>query len=46
MQVYVIINNVKIKINVCVNVKNSLTKGLVWNLSSCDCECEKSYDVG
>ena len=42
MQVFVILNNVGMMINVCVNPK----KWFIWNLSNCECECDKSGDVG
>ena len=37
------------KINVCVNVlidKGVCNKGFIWNPSSCECECDKSCDIG
>ena len=52
MQLFVIISNAGIKINVDVNVKNWLCmryaiegvcdKGFIWNPSNCECECNKS----
>ena len=46
MQVFVIINKDGMKINADVNAKNWLcNKGLVWNPSYCECECDKSCDV-
>ena len=48
MQVFVTINNVRMKINVGVNVKNWLIKvydkGFIWNPGNC--ECDESWDVG
>ena len=26
--------------------KGSFDKGFIWNLSNCECECDKSGDVG
>ena len=26
--------------------KGICAKGFIWNPSNCDCECDKSYDVG
>ena len=50
MQVFVIINNAGIMINVDVNVKNYLIKVYaikdIWNPSHCKCECDKSCDFG
>ena len=51
MQVFVTVNNVGIKVNADVNVKNWLTKGIcdkgfIWNPNNCECECDKSCDVG
>ena len=52
MQVIVITNNVRIKINVDLNTNNWLIrkgicdKGFAWNPSNCDCECNESCDVG
>ena len=51
MQVFVTVNKVGIKTNAYVNVKNWLTKeyvtkGFIWNPSNCECECDKSWDVG
>ena len=48
MQVLVIINNVRMKINVDVNVKNWLLKTIViiWNPSNSECECHKLCEVG
>ena len=39
MQLFVITNNVGIMINVC-------GKGFIWNLSNCECECNKLCDIG
>ena len=41
MEVFVIINNVGIKINADVNAKNWLKKEI-----NCECKCDKSCDVG
>ena len=51
MQFFVIINNIRIKINADVNAKNQLSKGVcdkrfICNPSNCECECEKSCDIG
>ena len=51
MQMFLIINNVEIKINADVNVKNQLTKRIcgkefIWNPINCECECDKSYNIG
>ena len=51
MQVFVTVNNVRIKINAGVNVKNWLTKEYVTKdlfeiLVICSCECDKSCDSG
>ena len=46
MQVFLVIDNVGIMINVDANVKNWLIegvcdKGYIWNPSKCECECDK-----
>ena len=51
MQVFLVIDNVGIMINVDANVKNSLIegvcdKGYIWNPSKCECECDKSCEFG
>ena len=51
MQVFVIINEGGMKINADVNVKNWQTKeyvnkGFNWNPSNCECDYDKSCDVG
>ena len=51
MQAFVIINSDGIMINVGVTVRNWLDKGVcdkgfIWNPSNCECECDKSSDVG
>ena len=50
MQVFVIINNGGIMINAGVNAKTWLIKVCdkksIWNPSNCDCEYDKSCDVG
>ena len=51
MQFFVIINNIRIKINADVNAKNQLSKGVcdkrfICNPSNCECKCEKSCDIG
>ena len=50
-KIFVIINNVGIKINADVNAKNYLIKGVCdkgsfWNPSNCECECDKACDIG
>ena len=50
-KMFVIINNVGIKINVDANVKKLIDKGVcdkgfMWNPSNCECECDKAYDIG
>ena len=51
MLVFVTINNAGMKISVCVNVENWLIKFVcdkefIWNPSNCDCEFDKSCDIG
>ena len=51
MQMFVIISNVGIMINADANVKNWLTKEFVIKdlfgiIVICECECDKSCDVG
>ena len=51
MQVFVTINQDGMKTNEDVNVKNVIDKGMcekgfIWNPSNCECECDKSCDVG
>ena len=53
MQVFVTINNDGMKINAGVNVffdklidKGVCDKRFIWNPSNCQCECNKSCDVG
>ena len=51
MQVFVTINQDGMKTNEDVNVKNVIHKGMckkrfIWNPSNCECECDKSCDVG
>ena len=52
MQLFEIINNDGIKINVCIcECKGLIDKGLydkgfIWNRSNCECECDKSCDFG
>ena len=52
MQVFVTINKDGMKINVGVNVeknrviKKRCDKGFIWNASNCNCECDKSCDIG
>ena len=41
----VTINTGVIMINADVNAKSWL-KGFIWNPSNCECECDKSCDVG
>ena len=50
MQVFVIVNNVGIKINADVNAKNVTHKGIqnkgfIWIPSNWECECDKLCDV-
>ena len=44
MQVLVIVNSVGIKINA--DDKGIRDKRFIWNPSNCECECDKSCDVG
>ena len=52
MQVFVVIKNAGMIINVDGNVKNWLMykgvcdKGYSWNPTNCECECDKSCDFG
>ena len=49
MQEFVIINKDGMKINADVNVKidkGICDKGFIWNPSNCECDCDKSSDVG
>ena len=48
MQLFVIISNVGIMINVDAELidKGVWDKGYVWNPSNCECECDKTCDVG
>ena len=48
MQAFVIINNVAMMINAGANVidKGVCDKGFIRNPSNCECECDKSCDVG
>ena len=50
MGLFVIINNVRMKINGCeckkLIEKSMCDKGFFWNASNCECECDKSYDIG
>ena len=51
MKVLLAINNVGMMINADLSVKNWLTKeyvikDFIWNLSNCECQCDKSCDVG
>ena len=44
-------NNTGIMINAGLNIKNWFIKdlcdkGYIWNSSNCECECDKSCDVG
>ena len=50
-ETFAIINNIWIMINANVNAKNWLImrcviKGFIWNPSNCECEGDKSCDVG
>ena len=49
MEFFVIVNNVGIKINLDVNVKKLVDKGVcdkgfIWDPSNCECECDKKCD--
>ena len=49
--IFVIINNVGIKINAEMNANKLTDEGIcdkwfIWNPSNCEFECDKSYDVG
>ena len=49
-KVFVITNNVGIKINADVNCKELIDKGMydkgfIWNPSNCEFECDKACDV-
>ena len=51
MQVFVIINNVGMMVNVDANIKNWFDKDVcdrryIWTLSNYECEYDKSCDVG
>ena len=46
MQLFVIINNAGMKINADVIDKGVCDKGFIWNPSNCECECDKSCDIG
>ena len=52
MQLFVIINNVGMKINVdrckCNKLidKGICDKGFIWNTSNCECECDQTCDIG
>ena len=51
IKLFVIVNNDGMKINVDVNVKNQLIKECVikdifFNPSNCECESDKSCDIG
>ena len=51
MQVFVIINKDGMKINGDANAKKQFDKwvcdkGFIWKPSNCECECDKSCDVG
>ena len=48
---FVTVNNVGIKTNECKECKELTDKGIcdkgfIWNPSKCECECDKSCDVG
>ena len=42
MQVFVTIN----KDGTMTNDKRMCDKGFIWNPSNCECECDKSCDIG
>ena len=51
IKLFVIVNNDGIKINVDVNVKKLIDKGVcdkeyIWNPSNCECKCDKSCNIG
>ena len=50
IKLFVIVNRDGMKINVDVNAKNQLIKVYVikdvWNPSNCECECDKSCNIG
>ena len=51
MQVLVTMNNAGTKINCRFECKELIDrdlcdKGFIWNLSNCECECDKSCDIG
>ena len=49
MHVFVTINDAGMKINAGLNElidKGVCNKGFIWNPSNCECECNKSCDVG
>ena len=48
MQTFVIINNVGMMRCECKELidKGICDKGFFWNLSNCECECDKSCNVG
>ena len=49
MQAFLIINNIRMKINADVKElidRGVCDKGYIWNPSACECECDKSCDTG
>ena len=48
MQTFVIINNVGMMRCECKELidQGICDKGFIWNLSNCECECDKSCNVG
>ena len=42
---FVIINKDGIKINELIN-KGICNKRFIWDPSNCECQCDKSYDIG
>ena len=51
MQLFVILNNVGIKIKCRRECKELIDKGVcdiefIWNPSNCACECDKACDIG
>ena len=48
MQFFVIINNFGIKINVeLIKINKGICdKGFIWNPGNCECECDKSCNIG
>ena len=45
MAVFIITNNIGMKMNACVKKKRIGKKWSIGNPSNCECECDKSCDV-